>query len=102
MRLGNQIVLVHFQASAAESPAMRNRLMGGRLVGDLEPAAILEIGGDAGRTEGMTADLSLDPGLESSSANHSDGHRVRAVDCRSVPPSGRVVRKSGALAQRSR
>ena len=80
---------------------MRNILIGSRLVGDLEPAAVLELGGDAGRAEGMTADLSLDPGLESSSANHSDRHRVRAGDCGSVPPSGRVVRKSGARAQRS-
>jgi hypothetical protein len=38
--------------------------MGGHLLGDLEPATILEVGGDAGSTEGVAADLGLDPGSE--------------------------------------
>ena len=40
------------------------------LLGDLEPAAILEVGGDAGRPEGVATDLGLDPGRKRPPANH--------------------------------
>lgn len=40
-------------------------------LGNLQLAAVLKIGCDAGRPEGVAADLGLDSGCESSSPNHS-------------------------------
>src|SRR5260370_40690464 len=44
--------------------------MRGHLSADLEPAAVLEVGGDAGGAEGVTTNLGLDPCSRSSAANH--------------------------------
>jgi len=44
--------------------------MRGHLLGDLQPSTVPEIRGDAGSSEGVAADLRLDPGLGSSPANH--------------------------------
>jgi hypothetical protein len=47
------------------------RLMGCHLLRNFQPPPILEIGGDAGRPEGMAANLSFDSGYESPPANHA-------------------------------
>jgi hypothetical protein len=47
------------------------RFVCGHLLGDLQAAAVLEIGGDAGGAEGVAADLGLDPSRKRSFANHS-------------------------------
>ncbi len=50
--------------------------MGGHLLGDLEAAAVLDVGGDFGRPAGAAADLGLDPGRERSPANHPPNVRL--------------------------
>jgi len=42
----------------------------GHLLGNLKATAVLEVGGDSGRAEGVAADLGLDPGRERPPANH--------------------------------
>ena len=44
--------------------------MGGDLLGMFDRAAVFEVGGDAGRPEGVAADLGLDASRERPSANH--------------------------------
>jgi hypothetical protein len=46
------------------------RLMGGHLLGGLQPAAVLEVGRYPGGAEGVAADLGLDAGLAGPPANH--------------------------------
>lgn len=45
--------------------------MRSHLLGDLQPATILEIGGDARRPESVAPDLGLNPGRERSPADHA-------------------------------
>src|ERR1035437_7814197 len=46
------------------------RLMGGHLLGDLQPAAVLEVSRYPGGAEGVGGDLGLDAGLAGPPAHH--------------------------------
>jgi hypothetical protein len=53
------------------------RLVRGHLLGDLEPAAVLEVGSDAGGPEGVAADLGFDSCRERPPANHPPDIRLK-------------------------
>ena len=58
-------------APAVVKPSGAGRLVRRHLLSNFEPSAVFEISSDTGSSEGMAADLGLDPGLGSSPANHS-------------------------------
>jgi hypothetical protein len=77
--------LIAAPVTEAGSPG---RLMDGHLLGDLQPAAVLEVGRYPGGAEGVAADLGLDAGPGWPAGESSARHRTGAGDCRSARRCG--------------